>query len=84
MMLGVHGPGGDPVKVGKAFAEELTREFGTTPSQAEQVQVGEWPGYLVTLTDESASEAMNIHFLWVSHGETVYQLIAMAPVNTPA
>ena len=79
MMLGVHGPGGDPVKVGTAFAEELTREFGVTPSQAEQVQVGEWPGYLVTVTDESASEAMNIHFLWVALGETIYQLIATAP-----
>lgn len=79
MMLGVYGPGGDPVTVGKAFADELTREFGVRPSKAEQIQVGEWPGFLVTLTDESAGEAMNIHLLWVSLGDTVYQLIAMAP-----
>jgi len=75
--MGVAGPAGDPEKIGRVFISKLKEEFKVQPSQAQNVQIGNWPGYVVTYTETSGGEPMHLHFLWVSGGELTFQLIGV-------
>ncbi|MHC4697188.1 MAG: M48 family metalloprotease [Planctomycetota bacterium] len=79
VFVGVLGKGTDPEQIGRAFANSLAEEFGARPSRSESVEVGPLPGYLVTLTDDSGSEPMHMHFLWVACRGLIYQMIGLAP-----
>lgn len=77
--LGVVGEAEDPTELGRAFVAKLAEKYRTTPTEARAVEVGKWPGYLVTLTEGSGRSAANLHYLWVTIGDVTFQLIAAGP-----
>ncbi len=79
VFLGVHGRGTDPATVGHAFAGALRSEYDVKPSRSEAVKFGEWPGYVVTITDASGREPMHMFFVWIACRGLIYQMIGLAP-----
>jgi predicted Zn-dependent protease len=79
VFLGVHGRGTDPAAVGHAFAGALRSEYDVEPSRSEAVTFGEWPGYVVTITDATGREPMHMFFVWIACRGLVCQLIGVAP-----
>ena len=61
-------------QVGASFVQALTKEHRVTPERAEPVQIGEWPGYLITLADRSGRRAAYLHLLWVDTDQALLRL----------
>jgi predicted Zn-dependent protease len=79
LFIGASDDEGDPAIAGKRYAAKLQREHRIRPSSARTVEVGEWPGYLVTVTDNSGRVSMNLHFLWATVQGKMFRLIGVAP-----
>jgi predicted Zn-dependent protease len=77
--LGLRGKGTDPSQPAQAFVQAVQREFGIRPTRSERVQIGQWPGHVVTLTDTSGGKPVHMHFLWVAAGGLIYQMVGLAP-----
>lgn len=77
--LGVRGKGTDPSRTAEEFVQAVQREFGIRPSRSERVQVGQWPGHVVSLTDTSGGKPVHMHFLWVAARGLIYQMVGLAP-----
>jgi predicted Zn-dependent protease len=77
--LGVRGKGTDPSRTAEAFVQAVQREYGIKPSRSERVQIGPWPGHVVTLTDTSGGTPVHMHFLWVAARGLIYQMVGLAP-----
>ena len=69
------GEAADPAELGKAFVKELQEKHKTTPESVRSDKIGEWPAYLVIITDKSARSPAHIYYLWVTMGKLTYQLI---------
>ena len=78
-IVGVQGEGEDPKKAAQEFRKALKKEFGTEPSKTMSLKMGKWPAYLLTYTDKSGREPMNMHFLWVAVRGLIYQMIGLGP-----
>lgn len=79
VFLGLQGKGTDPQQAALAFVQGIEDKFNAKPSQSKAVKIGEWPAYVVTYTDNSGSEPVHMHFLWVACEGLMYQMIGMAP-----
>ena len=79
VFLGVAGPAADPKALAQAFMDQLKKEFGAEPSNTRAVEIGNWPGHVLTYEDPSGKEPMYIHFLWVAADKLTYQLIGVGP-----
>ncbi len=77
--LGVRGKGTDPSRTAEVFVQAVQREFGIRPSRSVRVQIGQWPGHVVTLTDTSGGKPVHMHFLWVAARGLIYQMVGLAP-----
>jgi predicted Zn-dependent protease len=77
--LGLRGKGTDPSQPAQAFVQAVQREFGISPTRSERVQIGQWPGHVVTLTDTSGGKPVHMHFLWVAARGLIYQMVGLSP-----
>ncbi len=77
VFMGVAGKASDPEDQALIFISEIEEEFGVKPFESRRVNIGTWPGYLVTFTDETGRAPMHIHFLWVMMEKLNYQLIGV-------
>ena len=76
VVLGTAGRPADPAQFAQAFAEQLSDEAGVEPTESRPVKLGEWPGHLVRIADESGESPVSIYYLWVSSPRLAYKLIA--------
>jgi predicted Zn-dependent protease len=79
IFVGIRGEGTDAKQAGQAFVRDVRREHGVNPSRAEEVVVGEEPGYLVVIRDVSADPPMHLYMLWVAMGGNLFEFIGLAP-----
>ncbi|MGE5849016.1 MAG: M48 family metalloprotease [Candidatus Methylomirabilota bacterium] len=77
--LGLRGKGTDPSQPAQAFVQAVQREFGIKPTRSERVQIGQWHGHVVTLTDTSGGKPVHMHFLWIAARGLIYQMVGVAP-----
>jgi predicted Zn-dependent protease len=79
IILGVHGKGTDPEQAALDFTRSITEEFDVKPSRSQALNLGQWPAYVVTFTDETGREPMHMHFLWVASRGLIYRMTGLAP-----
>ena len=79
IFLGLQGKGTDPEQAAAKFIQGIKDQFGAEPSQSKASKIGKWPAYVVTYSDTSGKEPMNMHFLWVSRDGLMYHMIGIAP-----
>jgi predicted Zn-dependent protease len=79
IFLGLEVPDKTPIELGSAFKNEILKKYPNTPVESRAYTLNGNPGYLVSITDQSGSENMYIHMLWVKIGDLMFKLIGMAP-----
>jgi predicted Zn-dependent protease len=78
-LIGVRGRATDPEAAAKEFLRRLKEKHGLEPSDQRAMEIGDWPGYVITLTDDSADTPMHVHILWVSGNGLLFEMIGVAP-----
>jgi len=79
VFIGIQARGDDPGPAARAFVSGFNEEFGLSPSEERDFEIGAWPAHLATYADTSGSEEMHLHFVWVAGDGLVFKLIAAAP-----
>ena len=79
IFVGLEDPLLTPGEYGNMFEQEIIKKHDQKPSRSEPRTVNNHQGYLVTMTDNSGTEPMYIHILWVKMGGKVFKLIGIAP-----
>ena len=69
----------EPGKAAAAMTRAMEEEFRIRPTRSEAVRLGQLPAHVLTYTDRTGREPMDLHFLWVAYSEKTYQFIALAP-----
>ena len=78
LLFGVRAQGHDPEAMGRQLIETIEREVKIKPTRAERVTTGAWPGYLVSFSDNTGPQPLNLHLLWVASRGWIYQLVGLA------
>lgn len=79
VFVGLEDPVRSPEEYGKEFEQEIEKKHGKKPSRSEPRTVNNHQGYLITMTDDSGEEPMNIHILWLQMNDLLFKLIGIAP-----
>jgi predicted Zn-dependent protease len=79
LFLGLDDPESTPEELGKAFAQKIHKEHPKSHLTEGHYVLNGNRGYLVTVLDESDSEAMYIHMFWVKMGELMFKMIGLVP-----
>ena len=79
LAMGIAGEGTDPIQAADQFETALYEEYRAKPSESKSFKIGKLPAHVLTYTDNSGSEPVHMHFLWVAYRELIYQFIGMAP-----
>src|SRR5574341_5083 len=69
----------EPGKAAAAMTRAMEEEFRIRPTRSEAVRLGQLPAHVLTYTDRTGREPMDLHFLWVAYSGKTYQFIALAP-----
>jgi len=77
VLLGGADRAGGPRALADAFIAELNKKADLAPAEAREVEIGDWPGYLVRIEDTSGAEPVSVYYLWVNSGRSVFQVIAV-------
>jgi predicted Zn-dependent protease len=75
IVFGGAGRASDPSVLAQAFISRIEEEAGLSPTEEREVEIGDWPGYVVRFEDTDATEPASLYFLWVTSPGATYQLI---------
>ena len=88
VMVGAHEPSGKagiflgpadssktPEQQGQEFHDQVDRKFGSPITRSEPVEINDFPGYIVTLTDRSGFKPSSVHMLWFQMKSHVHRVI---------
>jgi predicted Zn-dependent protease len=79
VLLGIAGKGTDPGHAAEQVIQAMSEEYKAKPSRSEPVKIGKLPAYLVTYSDTRGKEPMHLFFLYIAHGQFIYQFVGLAP-----
>jgi len=79
IFVGLEDPNATPAELGGAFKGAILQKHPDIPIKTSTYTIDGNQGYLVSITDQSGSENMFIHLLWVKIGDNMFKLIGMAP-----
>lgn len=79
LVLGVLEKTIEPGKAAAAMTQAMEEEFRIRPTRSEAVRLGQLPAHVLTYTDRTGREPMDLHFLWVAYSGKTYQFVALAP-----
>lgn len=67
--------------LGSNFARSIKSRYPRTPVQASTYSFKGLPAYLVSMEDDSGSEPMYIHVLWVAIDRQMFKLVGLGPTR---
>ena len=79
IFLGLEDNSKSPEEYAKIFEDEIVKSYDKKPSISEPRLVNNHPGYLISMVDNSGSEPMYIHILWLKMDGHIFKLIGIAP-----
>lgn len=68
-------------ELGSSFARSIKSRYPRTPVQASEYDFKGLPAYLVSMEDDSGSEPMYIHVLWVKMEKHMFKLVGLGPTK---
>ena len=77
--VGLEDPSKTPEQYAKMFEQEIEKEYKQKPFRSEPRTVNNYPGYLISLVDNTGDETMYIHILWLKMDDHLFKLIGFAP-----
>ncbi len=80
LFLGVEDSNKTAFELGTSFEKELLEKYAKTQMRTGPYEMGGNNGYLVTISDNSGSQKMYIHVLWIKIDKLMFKLIGMAPI----
>ena len=75
IVFGGAGRAADPSVLAQTFISRIEEEIGLSPDEAREVEIGDWPAYVVRFEDASGTEPVSLYFLWVTSPGATYQLV---------
>ncbi len=78
LALGIIGQGRDPAKAAEALTGAMYKEHGVRPTASEHIQIGKLPAHLVTYTDRSGREPVDLLFIHLAYHGLIYHFFGMA------
>ena len=78
LSLGIIGQGTDPAVAEEALTDAMYKEHGVRPTTSEPVQIGRIPARLVTYTDKSGKEPVDLIFVHLAYQGLIYHFVGMA------
>jgi predicted Zn-dependent protease len=75
IVFGGAGRSTDPSVLAQVFISRIAEEIDISPDEAREVEIGDWPAYVVRFEDASGTEPVSLYFLWVTSPGATYQLI---------
>lgn len=79
IFLGLEDPKATPGELGEAFTKKIREDYPDSFISAGPRELNGHQAYLVSIMDDSGSEKMFIHILWVNIGKMMFKLIGLAP-----
>jgi predicted Zn-dependent protease len=79
LVMSIAGKDIAPHQAADELIRALEKGYGAKPSISKYVEVGPYPGHLVTYTDDSGREPMHIHFVWFAYRGLLYQYVGLGP-----
>jgi predicted Zn-dependent protease len=79
LVLSIAGKGTDPKEAVDRLEEAMYLKYRVKPTESETLKINGLPARLLTYTDYSAKEPVNMSFLWIAYQGLIYQFTGMAP-----
>jgi predicted Zn-dependent protease len=76
ILFGTASRSGPAASLGAEFVEELRKEFEIEPAEARDVEIGEYPAYLVRIEDSSGVAPVSVYYVWINAGNNTFQILA--------
>jgi predicted Zn-dependent protease len=77
--VGLEDPSKSPEEYARMFEQEIEKEYKQKPFRSEPRDVNNYPGYLISMVDNTGDETMYIHILWLKMDGKLFKLIGFAP-----
>jgi predicted Zn-dependent protease len=81
IVFGGAGRATDPSVLAQAFISRIEEETGLSPAEAREVEIGDWPAYVVRFEDTNEANPASLYFLWVTSPGATYQIIGFGADN---
>ncbi len=80
LSLGIIGQGTDPTGAAEALTDAMYKENGVAPTTSEHIQIGKIPAHLVTYTDKSGKDPVDLIFVHLAYQGLIYHFFGIALV----
>ena len=78
LSLGILGQGTDPTGAAEVLIDAMYKEHDVRPTASEHIQIGKIPAHLVTYTDKSGKEPVDLIFVHLAYQGLIYHFFGMA------
>jgi predicted Zn-dependent protease len=77
VVMGIAGQGTDPREAAESFEQGFYEKYGVKPNESKSIKINKLPAHLVSYVNTGKKEPVYLSFLWIAHGELLYQFVGI-------